>query len=56
MLQGVLYNLVVYYYHIASCICSSCNMGTSALPDMYAGTQAQGLMAYISGKAQVPML
>ena len=38
-------------YHI------SYNMGTRALPDMYAlGPAALGLLAYISGKALVPML
>ena len=38
-------------------ICNSCNAGTSSLPDMYArGPQAQGLRAYISGKARVPVI
>ena len=33
------------------------NMGTCALPDMYAlSPEALGLLAYISGKAPVPML
>ena len=39
----------------------SYNMGTRALPDMYAlspqvGPAALGLLAYISGKALMPML
>ena len=34
----------------------SYNMGTSTLPDMYAlGSAALGPLAYISGKALVPM-
>ena len=37
-------------------ICSSCNMGTSDLPEIY--TRALGLrpraLVYISGKSQVP--
>ena len=37
--------------------CSSCNMGTSDLPEIY--TRARGLRpharVYISGKSQVPM-
>ena len=39
-------------------ICSSCNMGTSDLPEIY--TRARGrspsASVYISGKSQVPML
>ena len=48
---------------IITCICDSCNMGTSDLPDMYLicmpkaqGSQARGLRSYISGKSLVPML
>ena len=42
--------------HITICAFtfSSCNIGTSALPDMY--TQVPRASAYISGNALVPML
>ena len=37
---------------------SSCNMGTSDLPEIYAQARgrSQSASAYISGKSQVPML
>ena len=47
------------YTWIRNATCNSCNMGTSALPDMYAQSlRAIGprLRAYILGKTQVPML
>ena len=48
-----LHSLHIYRY----IICNIYNMGTRALPDMYAlSPRACGPWAYISGKAQVPML
>ena len=43
--------------YVRMCICNSCNMGTRALPDMYAlSPRACGPQAYISGKSRAPML
>ena len=50
-------SICIYAYiaiHMYIYICNSYNMGTSALPDMYA--RSQRLRAYISDKALVPML
>ena len=49
---------LIYSLLRTNIICSSCNMGTSDLPELYA--LALGLRpharTYISGKSQVPML
>ena len=39
-------------------LCSSCNMGTSDLPEIYTRARERSLSAsvHISGKSQVPML
>ena len=49
-----MYTFIYKKINYIKCICISCNIGKSALPDIY--VQRLRASTYISGKARLPVL